>query len=73
VVEAAGTGLAFPSQTLYLGRDEGPDPERAKAAARQVGEWRDEGTLPFPDLPAELAERISDSLDYPPRGSAAGA
>jgi len=72
VVKAAGSGLAFPSQTLYLGRDGGLDPERAEAAARQVREWREEGALPFPDFPAELVERVKDGLDYPPRGSAAG-
>lgn len=27
VVEASGTGFAFPSQTLYLGKDEGLDPD----------------------------------------------
>ena len=32
VVEACGTGFAFPSQTLYLGKDEGLDAERTRAA-----------------------------------------
>lgn len=72
VLEAAGTGLAFPSQTLYLGRDGGPDPQRAEAASRQVRQWRESGTLPFPEFPAELVERVTDRLDYPPHGSAAG-
>ncbi len=36
VVEAAGSGFAFPSQTLYLGRDGGLDAEKAKRAAQAV-------------------------------------
>jgi MscS family membrane protein len=32
VVEGCGTGFAFPSQTLYLGQDNGLDPERTRAA-----------------------------------------
>ena len=39
VVEAAGTGFAFPSQTLYLGRDTGLDESRtrdAEAATRSL-------------------------------------
>ena len=31
IIEQAGTALAFPSQTLYLGRDRGSDPVRADA------------------------------------------
>lgn len=40
VVEASGTGFAFPSQTLYLGQDEGINAERAKAAEAEVRGWR---------------------------------
>ena len=40
VVEASGTGFAFPSQTLYLGQDEGLDPDtrvRVEAELRASG------------------------------------
>jgi MscS family membrane protein len=44
VIEEAGTSFAFPSQTLYLGRDSGLDQERvrrAEEAARSgLGERR---------------------------------
>jgi hypothetical protein len=40
-IEQAGTALAFPSQTLYLGRDRGNDPVKAKDAEASVQEWRD--------------------------------
>jgi MscS family membrane protein len=42
-VEEAGTGFAFPSQTLYLGRDSGLNAERTRAAeeaARKLREQR---------------------------------
>ena len=70
VVEASGTGFAFPSQTLYLGRDSGLDPEKGAAAAREVAGWRSDGRLPFPDFYLEFRRTHRDTLDYPPRGSA---
>ncbi|WP_230531483.1 inorganic phosphate transporter family protein [Microvirga roseola] len=36
VVEQSGTGFALPSHTLYLGRDNGLDEERAREAERAV-------------------------------------
>ncbi|MCF8478664.1 MAG: mechanosensitive ion channel family protein [Pseudolabrys sp.] len=36
VVEASGTGFAFPSQTLYLGRDTGLDESKTRAAEEAV-------------------------------------
>ena len=69
IVEAAGTGFAFPSRTLYLGRDGGLDTERSDAAIGQVQSWRDEGELPFPHMTTSSREQIADTLDYPPRGS----
>ena len=72
IVNAAGTGFAFPSQTVYLGRDSGIDKQKAESAARRVQKWRDENQLPFPDFaPADISE-ISNSLPYPQPGSAVG-
>jgi MscS family membrane protein len=36
VVEEAGAAIAFPSQTLYLGRDPGPDDPKVRAAEDAV-------------------------------------
>ncbi len=36
VVEKSGTGFAFPSSTLYLGRDSGLDEKRARAAEKAM-------------------------------------
>ena len=70
IVERSGTGFAFPSQTLYLGRDGGVDAERTERAAGEVRRWRERGELPFPDFPEGTAARLSGSADYPPNGSA---
>jgi len=70
IVTQAGTGFAFPSRTLYLGRDSGLDREKAEAAVNKSREWRSEKQMPFPDFaPLEIAE-ISDSLPYPSPDSA---
>lgn len=69
MVKQAGTGFAFPSQTLYLSRDGGLDDEGQRNAERQVREWASAQTLPFPDFAEEYRKKISDILDYPPEGS----
>jgi len=69
IVEEAGTSFAFPSRTLYLGRDGGLDDERGDAAMHQVQSWRGTGQLPFPNMASSRREQLADTLDYPPRGS----
>lgn len=71
IVEQGGTAFAFPSQTLYLGRDRGPDDGKAQAAEARVREWRDEGSLPFPNFSPEQAGQIRGSIVFPPPGSTA--
>jgi len=71
IVEQAGAGFAFPSQTLYLGRDRGPDGGKTQQAEARVRAWRDEGFLPFPNFSPEQAGQIRGSIVYPPPGSTA--
>ncbi|MBS1853426.1 MAG: mechanosensitive ion channel family protein [Acidobacteria bacterium] len=70
LVNNAGTGFAFPSQTLYLGKDSGLDPQKIDTAHQNVRQWRDSGNLPFPDYRAEEISGFSNSLPYPPEDSA---
>ncbi len=66
IVGRSGSALAFPSQTLYLGRDSGLDREKSAAAEKQVEQWREQRQLPFPDYaPADKAS-FRDSITYPP-------
>jgi MscS family membrane protein len=69
IVESSGSGFAFPSQTLYMAKDEGLDAERSREATEAVKKWRDEGELPFPDHRSERVSQIDGTLEYPPRGS----
>ena len=70
VIAAAGTGFAFPSQTVYLRPDGGLDAEAARRAEDAVAEWRDREELLLPAFPPERIRELDATLDYPPRGSA---
>jgi MscS family membrane protein len=70
VVAASGTALAFPSQTMYLGRDPGLDKEGAERAAAAVEGWRRGDGLPFPDFAPAEKDRMRGTIEYPPPGSA---
>ncbi|MGA2355733.1 MAG: mechanosensitive ion channel family protein [Terriglobales bacterium] len=70
IVEKSGTGIAFPSQTLYFSRDSGLDKEKAAAAEQQVQHWRDQHQLPFPDFAAADMSTFRDTIVYPPPDSA---
>ena len=70
IIEASGTSLAFPSSTVYLGRDRGLDKEKTEAVLREVQHWRENKKLPFPDFaPSDISE-FSNSLPYPQPDSA---
>ncbi|MGD8958684.1 MAG: mechanosensitive ion channel family protein, partial [Desulfobacteraceae bacterium] len=69
LVREAGTGFAFPSQTIYFSRDQGLDEKSSQAAVKAVQTWRRSGKLPFPRLSRERIDRLYGTLDYPPRGS----
>ena len=69
IVSESGTSFAFPSQTLYMGRDDGLDKERSDKAMQQVENWRRSRQLPFPEMAVSEIEKLADTLDYPPHGS----
>jgi MscS family membrane protein len=69
IINAAGSGFAFPSQTSYLARDRELDDERIGEAVAEVEQWRAGGKLPFPEFDDQQREQIEDVLDYPPEGS----
>ncbi len=69
IIASSGAGLAFPSQTTYLTREEAADGEKVRAAEEQVRGWRERGELPLPDFAAEAKIALDDSVRYPPEGS----
>ena len=70
IVEASGTGFAFPSRTVYLGRDTGLDKEKTTAISHEVQQWRENSKLPFPDFASSDISEFSNSLPYPQPESA---
>jgi MscS family membrane protein len=71
IVDDAGTGLALPSQTLYLGKDTGVETEKADKAVKKIAELRDGGKLPFPDHHEDDKASFKGSIEYPQPESAA--
>ncbi|OPY91021.1 MAG: Low conductance mechanosensitive channel YnaI [Syntrophus sp. PtaU1.Bin208] len=69
LVESAGSGFAFPSQTLYMSQDESLDDGKSHEAAEAARRWRTRGELPFPNHAPERISQLEGTLDYPPEGS----
>lgn len=72
LIDQAGTGFAFPSQTHYIAEDRGLNVDSVRAAEAEVESWRAEGHLPFPEFTDDHRRKVSDSLDFPPAGSPQG-
>ncbi len=70
IVEASGTGFAFPSQTIYAGKDTGVNGEKSRSAEMRVRALREGNGLGLPHFRPEQLAPIADTLDYPPKGSA---
>lgn len=69
IVKQSGTSFAFPSQTIYLGKDEGTDEELGEKAKQEVRKWRRSRQFPFPRFAVSKLEQLRDKLHYPPTGS----
>jgi MscS family membrane protein len=69
VMESTGSGLALPSQTLYLSRDAGVEKEKAEAASNKIAELRAGKQLPFPDFRQDDISSFKGSIEYPPADS----
>ena len=69
-VGESGSGFAFPSQTIYFGKDTGLSAEKAKSAEEKVQQWKEKGELQLPRFDPEHIKEIEDKIPYPPEGSA---
>jgi MscS family membrane protein len=69
IVKQSGTSFAFPSQTIYMGKDDGLDADLGDKAKEQVSAWRRDRELPFPKFADATLEKFASKIDYPPRGS----
>ena len=69
LIDASGSGFAFPSRTIYMAKDGGLDAQKGREAAESVGRWRSQGELPFPDHRSARVSQLDGTLEYPPKGS----
>ena len=72
IVAQAGTGFAFPSQTTYLERGQGPDKTLTQHAEAEVRRWREQGQLFQHQFPDEQIKEITGTLKYPDSGATDG-
>src|SRR5579862_4704802 len=70
VMEDSGSGLALPSQTLYLSRDSGVEKQKAENAVKKIAELREGKQLPFPDFHEQDISSFKGSIEYPQPESA---
>jgi MscS family membrane protein len=70
IVGASGSGLAFPSRTMYVSRDTGFDRKKGQEAMEIVKRWREQGEMPFPNFAPGKIEEMDNKLDYPMTDSA---
>jgi MscS family membrane protein len=70
IVNKSGTGFAFPSQTLYVARDDGINAERTRNAEDAVRTWRDSGSLQIPRFDNDTIRMLRETIAYPPEGAA---
>ena len=69
LVEESGTGFAFPSQTLYLAKDEDLPEEKIRKVIEKVKRWQEEGDLQIPGFDETRIEELKNTIPYPPEGS----
>jgi MscS family membrane protein len=64
VIAASGTDFAFPSQTIYLGRDTGKSEENTLAAEEKVKNWRESDDLQLPRFSPERIQSLQNTIPY---------
>ena len=72
IIDASGTRFAFPSSVNYLAKDSGVNQERTERNEAIMRELREGHQLPFPDFDSDTRRSLTDTLDFPPAGSATG-
>ena len=72
IVAQAGTGFAFPSQTMYFERGHGPDETLSRQAEAEVRRWREQGQLFQHQFTDEQIRELTGTLKYPDTGTTRG-
>lgn len=69
IIDNSGTGLAYPSQTIYFAKDSGNSTEKTTQAEDTVKQWKEKGELQLPKFDPKHVEEIKGSIRYPEEGS----
>ena len=69
IIAKSGTGIAIPSQALYIQRGTGFNEEKAWEADAQIQDWKNQNALFLPSFPQEKIDELQGLLDFPPIGS----
>jgi len=72
VVDRSGTDFAFPSQTIYFGKDQGLSKEKSAEAEAEVENWKNKREMPLPQFSREQIDALKNKSSYPPEGSSTG-
>lgn len=70
VVKQSGTGFAFPSQTLYVTRDDGIDKAKTRNAEDAVRDWQQNGSLQGHRFDSDVVRTLRDPVVHPLGGAA---
>jgi MscS family membrane protein len=70
VVKQSGTGFAFPSQTLYVTRDDGIDKAKARNAEDAVRDWQQNGSLQSHRFDSDVVRTLREPAVHPLGGAA---
>jgi MscS family membrane protein len=69
VIESSGSGFAFPSQTVYLSKDQGMSETKKKAVENKVQDWIDKKELQIPEFDENAISKIENTIEYPQKKS----
>lgn len=70
VVKQSGTGFAFPSQTLYVARDDGIDKAKARDAEDAVRNWQQNGSLQGHRFDGDDIRKLRETAAFAPSAAA---
>jgi MscS family membrane protein len=71
IIDQSGTGFAFPSQTVYMGRDCGLDEENTTRVNEEIAKLREKKSVPIPDYTEDEVKQMRGSIHYPAEESKA--
>jgi MscS family membrane protein len=69
IIENSGTSLAYPSQTLYMARDNRISEEKTVEVTETVKKWKENNELQIPKFDPKRVAELKDSIHYPGEGS----